>query len=349
MKKLVALLSIFFISTYSVYGGFNDLLYVKHDNTRVVSSPSISSQIMTKMKRGYIVLDQWSSQNGYTKVKLSSWDFWYIYETSLWTQEWNPIEVNGNGWILHTMTLLRNIPSGRWNPMGIVFSWNTFELLHPNFFNTQRMKVKVLDGRSAGKVWYIKSNVANIECSDAIRNVIMNSMFDMSSGEMLIPWINSVAGDSVSESFYCNRISEDNIEFNSAWEGDDGNDILDSLFNTWDNWDDNGFSTSDDDTDSQWWEDDFLGGFLDLLDDESNSDDSATGSDLHDDNEDDNNQWDEGDFLDAFEDILNGDDSSSSSSSSSSTSSTSSSSSSSSTSGWWSEDDFLDALNAIFE
>ena len=204
-----------------------------------------------------------------------------------WNQNNISFEVSWNSWTMKSMTLLRMKPLPNSNPIWVLFKWVKFGLLVPNYINNDWIRIKVLDWKNKQKVWYIRKNAVNFECSSNVANLVFSEL-NIDWSNIIIPWINVSSKQNYIDNQFCLladniNLLDSNIELNSAddtdddtWNDDGRDDFINAIWDMIDDigddsWTDDSWTedswTEDSWTDDNWTDDDFFKSLWDIFND----------------------------------------------------------------------------------
>ncbi len=205
MKKILSIIILSLLILNSTYAEFGDILYIKNNNSEIKESPINQAKTIAKLKKWYIILDQWINKLDYTKVKLTDWKTWYILSSNIWKQESNNLEIKWNYWTLETMSLLRKSPSSYWFPSAVAFKWDDFKILHINYLNNDWLKIEITSWKNKWKIWYIKKEISQLKCNNTEKNEQLFNMFKENKLTFFIPFINTQNTNNYVNQYYCSR------------------------------------------------------------------------------------------------------------------------------------------------
>jgi len=165
MIKILYIFLFFFFLFSSANANFWDILYVKNDNTLVRDNKSIDSNIIKVLKKWYIVIDRTKYKwNIWTKVELTDWNIWYIYNFNLLNNESTNLEIKWNIWIFNNNALLRN--TAYWDSYSNIFvkKWTYFKVLNINYINNYYVYVEIINWINKWKKWFVNKKYLDLYC-----------------------------------------------------------------------------------------------------------------------------------------------------------------------------------------
>lgn len=165
MKKFIAILIYFTFFANSAFADIWDVLYAKNSPSLVREKPYVNSNIIAELKTWYVVLDKGTLSNKWTRILLTDWKIWYIYNFNIWKNKWSKYEIKWNYWLIDETSEIRQLPSSKSNLIWMLYENDNFELMHMNYIFGIWAKIRILDWTHKWEIWYIAKEKIILSCN----------------------------------------------------------------------------------------------------------------------------------------------------------------------------------------